>query len=106
MSRSLQKVGNYPTLTSRASQALRPCRLRFTVQQSSGGLMIRHPSARPHPRRSRSARMAAIRLSTFVYQFTHARAIDISIHKRNSRFCVRTRPKSKRALLLWRGVVN
>jgi len=49
MSRSLQKVGNYPTLHSRASRALRVCRLRFTVQQCSGGLMIRNPSARPIP---------------------------------------------------------
>jgi hypothetical protein len=106
MSRSLQKVGNYPALHSRASQALRVCRLRFTAQQCRGRLVIRNPSARPHPRGSRSARMAAIRLSTFVYQFTHARVIDVSIHKRNPRFCVRTRPKNKRALLLRRGVMN
>jgi hypothetical protein len=106
MSRSLQKIGNYPALTSRASQALRVCRLWFTVQQSGGGLMIRNPCARPHPRRSRSARMATILLSTFVYQFTHARVIDVSIHKCNSRSCVWTRPKSKCALLLWRGVMN
>jgi hypothetical protein len=37
MSRSLQKVGNYPTLHARASQALRVCYLRFTVQQCSEG---------------------------------------------------------------------
>jgi len=64
MSRSLQKVGNYPTLHSRTRQALRVCRLRFTVQRCSGRLVIQDPRARPHPRISRSARMTAIRLST------------------------------------------
>jgi hypothetical protein len=55
MNRSLQKVGNYPTLHSRASQALRVCRLRFTVQQCSGGLVIWNPSARP-PSQKKSIR--------------------------------------------------
>jgi hypothetical protein len=36
MGRSLQKVGDYPAPHSRLSQALRVCRLRFTVQQCSG----------------------------------------------------------------------